>query len=215
MPDPRPKILPAGDTASLPQAYALADRSGRVQALGEAVADGIASLVADLGLDAHELVAVTVTAIDAFARHRAEPGSRAQLLRLLARQVERRAAPHARPRPPEQPLGKTFGEIQLLQVLSRLLADVAAARKLSPEAGAAFGEPTLQRARRLLGEAGFRYCRTCGCSDYDACLATEGRQVGAASVPRPAPGIAEGTPCHWVEDDLCSRCAGGNHPGSA
>jgi hypothetical protein len=34
-------------------------------------------------------------------------------------------------------------------------------------------------------------CRVCGCTDEDCsqCIA------------------ATGVPCHWVEDDLCSRCA--------
>lgn len=31
-------------------------------------------------------------------------------------------------------------------------------------------------------------CRVCGCTDQEACLTPEG-------------------PCHWVEEDLCSRCS--------
>lgn len=36
-----------------------------------------------------------------------------------------------------------------------------------------------------------RRCRVCGCTDDDCsqCIA------------------AQGYPCHWIEDDLCSRCA--------
>lgn len=33
-----------------------------------------------------------------------------------------------------------------------------------------------------------RTCRTCGCTDANAC-------------------VTDGHPCHWVEPDLCSRCA--------
>ena len=35
------------------------------------------------------------------------------------------------------------------------------------------------------------YCRRCECSDLDACV------------------HVDGSPCYWVEDDLCSRCAEG------
>ena len=35
-----------------------------------------------------------------------------------------------------------------------------------------------------------RKCRVCGCTDNDC------RQCIKA----------QGVPCHWVEDDLCSRC---------
>ena len=34
-----------------------------------------------------------------------------------------------------------------------------------------------------------RTCRGCGCTDHAACLTMAG-------------------PCWWVDDDLCSRCAG-------
>ena len=34
-------------------------------------------------------------------------------------------------------------------------------------------------------------CRVCGCSDYDACW-----------------DVVIEEPCGWVEEDLCSRCAG-------
>lgn len=37
-----------------------------------------------------------------------------------------------------------------------------------------------------------RRCRVCGCTDDDCSQCIE----------------ATGEPCHWVEDDLCSRCAG-------
>ncbi len=33
-----------------------------------------------------------------------------------------------------------------------------------------------------------RKCRKCGCTEKRAC-------------------VKEGTPCHWVERDLCSACA--------
>jgi|GEM_PF-4873137 len=33
------------------------------------------------------------------------------------------------------------------------------------------------------------YCRVCGCDDLHACV------------------DADGNPCYWVEDDLCSACA--------
>ncbi len=33
-----------------------------------------------------------------------------------------------------------------------------------------------------------RSCRVCGCTDISACVAPDG------------------TPCHWVEPDLCSQC---------
>lgn len=33
-------------------------------------------------------------------------------------------------------------------------------------------------------------CRVCGCTDVHACIGDDG------------------VPCHWVEDDLCSNCAG-------
>ena len=33
-----------------------------------------------------------------------------------------------------------------------------------------------------------RHCRRCGCNEYDACISEYF------------------TPCHWVEDDLCSEC---------
>ena len=35
-----------------------------------------------------------------------------------------------------------------------------------------------------------RMCRSCGCTDYRACLDP-----------------VRGLPCHWVEDDFCSVCA--------
>lgn len=34
-----------------------------------------------------------------------------------------------------------------------------------------------------------RTCRSCGCSESNAC-------------------VTEGTPCHWIEEDLCSACMG-------
>ena len=37
--------------------------------------------------------------------------------------------------------------------------------------------------------AGKRRCRKCGCTDERACVTPAG-------------------PCHWVEPDLCSACAG-------
>lgn len=39
------------------------------------------------------------------------------------------------------------------------------------------------------GEQEKQICRICGCSDMDACVDEE-----------------TGEPCHWVEDDLCSKC---------
>ena len=36
-----------------------------------------------------------------------------------------------------------------------------------------------------------RVCRVCGCTDLDCSQCIE----------------AQGYPCHWVENDLCSRCA--------
>jgi hypothetical protein len=41
------------------------------------------------------------------------------------------------------------------------------------------------RSRR----GGLRTCRSCGCTDLQAC-------------------VVEGVPCSWVEADLCSACAG-------
>jgi hypothetical protein len=45
------------------------------------------------------------------------------------------------------------------------------------------------------GEYSLRYtpmqeCRVCGCSDDDCLQCYQ----------------AQGHPCHWIEDDLCSRC---------
>jgi hypothetical protein len=36
---------------------------------------------------------------------------------------------------------------------------------------------------------GGRACRQCGCTEWNAC-------------------VTDGVPCHWVEPDLCSACAG-------
>jgi hypothetical protein len=56
-------------------------------------------------------------------------------------------------------------------------------------------EITLSRAAAVDGFIGgwtrshrARSCRECGCTEHDAC-------------------ITKGTPCSWVEDDLCSACA--------
>lgn len=38
-------------------------------------------------------------------------------------------------------------------------------------------------------DTGQRHCRQCGCTDAQACMTDDG-------------------PCHWVEPDLCSGCAG-------
>lgn len=85
--------------------------------------------------------------------------------------------------------GARSRRLLLLQTLSRLVADCDAALKLAPEIWHASQEP-LATARRLMAEAGFQRCRVCGCSELDAC-----------------PGG-----CSWVEGDLCSCCAGENHP---
>lgn len=37
-----------------------------------------------------------------------------------------------------------------------------------------------------------RHCRVCGCTDVDCSECIE----------------RTGQPCHWIEDDLCSACAG-------
>lgn len=46
-------------------------------------------------------------------------------------------------------------------------------------------------AEALEDEAGVSRCRGCGCTDLDACLDPTDK-----------------LPCSWVEDDLCSACAG-------
>jgi hypothetical protein len=45
--------------------------------------------------------------------------------------------------------------------------------------------------RKAAADDGVRRCRVCGCTDDDCTQCVE----------------ANGEPCHWVEADLCSRCA--------
>ncbi len=45
------------------------------------------------------------------------------------------------------------------------------------------------RPRDIDENQAIRRCRVCGCCDYQACMTEDG-------------------PCHWVEPDLCSGCAG-------
>lgn len=67
----------------------------------------------------------------------------------------------------------------------------------------------------ILQNIGSRTCRSCGCSDVDACVVVE---APARAWNQP------GQPCWWVEDNLCSACTdrvdprliwrhGGEHPG--
>jgi hypothetical protein len=44
----------------------------------------------------------------------------------------------------------------------------------------------------IAGDNPIRECRICGCTD-DNCLGCIAKT---------------GSPCHWIEDDLCSACAG-------
>ena len=159
-------------------------RGVRVQNFAEAMAQAILELGADAGLDVHEIAAALAVMVDRLAEKISPPGLHGPLVRKIASETWRRA-----PLPGAAPVGRTFGELEALRIVSRLIADVEAVRKLCPEIGA-FDDEVLVCAHRLMGEAGFRRCRVCGCSEHDAC-----------------PG-----PCAWVEEDLCSRCAGENHP---
>jgi len=47
----------------------------------------------------------------------------------------------------------------------------------------------VERQKLLEAGASEQKCRVCGCDELHACQTDEG-------------------PCHWVEDDLCSGCAG-------
>lgn len=48
-------------------------------------------------------------------------------------------------------------------------------------------------------------CRYCGCTDQEAC-------ISYTSDPRADDGLRPTGTCHWVEDDLCSRCHGPDAP---
>jgi hypothetical protein len=84
----------------------------------------------------------------------------------------------------EYPVGTTLGEKWAFAVMARLVVALAKTKPRRYGPGKELRE-LIERARRILGEAGFRYCNGCGCSDNDACAGG----------------------CSWIRDDCCSSCA--------
>ncbi len=61
---------------------------------------------------------------------------------------------------------------------------------LIESAKAGEGRKTFQVTFETVEKKGKQKCRVCGCTDDDCRQCIE----------------AQGKPCHWVEEDLCSRC---------
>ncbi|CDZ67660.1 Hypothetical protein NGAL_HAMBI2605_59410 [Neorhizobium galegae bv. orientalis] len=67
--------------------------------------------------------------------------------------------------------------------------DQIVCRTTCPSAGDAIARTMQYEADEIFDEQVDIACRQCGCTDEHAC-------------------VTDGTPCHWVEPDLCSACAG-------
>lgn len=182
-------MIPFAERARFEQ---LVSRSALALEVGATMAETMSQVADELGMDPHQIVAAVACAVEVFAAKHATPAERPRLIRLVADRILRRAPKLEKGQRHAVPVGRTFGELRLLQTMSRLVADMEAVRKLAPEVWHASDE-VLAVALRQMAEAGFQRCRGCGCSDHDAC-----------------PGG-----CSWIEPDLCSRCAGINHPSAA